>query len=141
METSSWTELFFLDEATALAAGHCPCFHCRRPDAELFRAAWTAGNGGGTPRASEIDQILHQERLLSSGKRLHPLSGPISELPDGAMIASKGESYLVRGSDVLRWSPSGYKAEEKPTGVVSLLTPPSTLRAIAAGYRPKLHPT
>src|SRR5260221_10527212 len=89
----SWTELFFLDEATALAAGHRPCFFCRRRDAESFRAAWARGNGGAPPPAPAMDEMLHGERLSGRGKRLHPLPGPLEALPDGAMVAAEGSSY------------------------------------------------
>src|SRR5262245_1203665 len=83
--TRSWTELFFLDEATALASGHRPCFFCRRDDAKRFRAAWEQGNKVASMRAADIDAILHRERLDHGKKRLHPLSMPLAELPDGAM--------------------------------------------------------
>ena len=69
----SWTELFFLDEATALAAGHRPCFYCRRDDANRFRAAWEQGNGAADLLARDIDAVLHRERLDRGKKRLHPL--------------------------------------------------------------------
>src|SRR3979490_1465744 len=82
----SWTELFFLDEATAFAAGHRPCFFCRRDDANRFRAAWAEGNAVASPRAREMDVVLHRERLDRGRKRLHPLTVPLSELPDGAMV-------------------------------------------------------
>src|SRR5215470_19822917 len=88
MSRRSWTELFFLDEATALAAGHRPCFFCRRKAAESFRAAWAAGNGGLPPPAPGMDEVLHRERLESGRQRLHPLPSPVEELPDGAMVAS-----------------------------------------------------
>src|SRR5712671_4200114 len=87
MARRSWTELFFLDEATALAAGHRPCFFCRREAAEAFRAAWAKGNGGARPRASEMDETLHRERLDNGRKRLHSLPAPMEALPDGAMVA------------------------------------------------------
>ena len=87
MGPRSWTELFFLDEATALAAGHRPCFECRRAEAEAFRAAWAAGAGGPPPRAAGMDAVLHAERLDGRGKRLHPLDRPAARLPDGAMLA------------------------------------------------------
>ena len=91
----SWTELFFLDEATAFAAGHRPCFFCRRDDANRFRAAWEAGNGVGGYRAPEIDAVLHRERLQGGKKRLHALPMPLEKLPDGAMVQAGGESYLI----------------------------------------------
>ena len=91
----SWTELFFLDEATALAAGHRPCFYCRRDDANRFRAAWEAGNGVAGVLAREIDAVLHRERLDGGAKRLHPLPMPLEKLPDGAMVSQGNESFLI----------------------------------------------
>ena len=92
MGRRSWTELFFLDEATAFAAGHRPCFFCRRDDANRFRAAWEKGNGVTDVRAREMDSVLHRERLDRSRKRLHPLPMPLKQLPDGAMVqAGDGE--------------------------------------------------
>jgi hypothetical protein len=137
----SWTELFFLDEATALAAGHRPCFFCRRDDAKRFRAAWQAGNGVGHPRANEIDAVLHRERLAGGNKRLHPLPAPPEKLPDGAMVQQDAESYLIVQGRVLVWSPAGYSKAAAVLNDSLLLTPPSTLRALAAGYRPLLHPS
>ena len=141
MATRSWTELFFLDEATAFAAGHRPCFYCRRADATAFRAAWIAGNGGGVPRAADIDRRLHDERLAGREKRLHDLPGAIAALPDGAMVAAGEASYLVAGGRLLRWSEGGYRAGPPALAHALLLTPPSTLCALAAGYRATLHPS
>ena len=139
MARRSWTELFFLDEATALAAGHRPCFFCRRDDANRFRAAWERGNGVTSVRAGEIDRVLHRERLDHGRKRLHPLPMPLSKLPDGAMVQQGADSYLIAKGRAFRWSPSGYRAAEISAEKALLLTPPSTLRALAAGYRPLLH--
>jgi hypothetical protein len=136
MAQRSWTELFFLDEVTALAAGHRPCFYCRRDDAERFRAAWCKGNGLGDARAPEIDAVLHSERLTGRAKRLHPLPCPIADLPDGAMIAVEDEAFLVTQSRLLRWSFAGYSTAAFEADEVDLLTPPSTLRALQAGYLP-----
>ena len=141
MGPGTWTELFFLDEATALSAGHRPCFECRRRDALAFQAAWTVGNGGPAPRAADMDLVLHQERLQGRAKRTHPWTGPPAELPDGAMLAMEDAAFLVAGGRLLRWSASGYEAVESPTSQLVLLTPPSTLRALQAGYRPQLHPS
>src|SRR6202022_644827 len=91
----SWTELFFLDEATALAAGHRPCFYCRRDDAIRFRAAWEAGNRVKGVLARDIDGVLHRERLPGAEKRLHAPSVPPQRLPDGAMVQHGAESYLI----------------------------------------------
>ncbi len=137
----SWTELFFLDEATAFAAGHRPCFFCRRGDAKRFRAAWEAGNGVANVRAREIDAVLHRERLDRGAKRLHPLRVPAAELPDGAMVQQGGESFAIVQGRALAWSPAGYRAVENLPREAMLLTPPSTLRALLAGYRPVLHPS
>jgi hypothetical protein len=139
MARQSWTELFFLDEATALAAGHRPCFYCRRDDANAFRAAWSRGNAVPPPRAREMDDVLHAERLDGRVKRLHDLPGPVGELPDGAMLQVDGESYLMAGGMALRWSFDGYNETDAPLVAPKLITPPSTLRALTAGYRPVLH--
>jgi hypothetical protein len=139
MGSRSWTELFFLDEATALAAGHRPCFYCRRDAARAFRAAWARGNGAEPPAAAAMDAILHDERLEGRAKRLHALPAPASTLPTGAMLAAAGAAYVVVAGRVLRWSAGGYVgAPDAPAGA-RLLTPPSTVRALAAGYLPVLH--
>jgi hypothetical protein len=137
----SWTELFFLDEATAFAAGHRPCFFCRRDDANRFRAAWEVGNRTANVLARDIDVVLHGERLDHGCKRLHPLPAPLRDLPDGAMVQQGADSFLIAQGRVLSWSPGGYRAAQGVPEDAILLTPPSTLRAIAAGYRPVLHPT
>ena len=137
----SWTELFFLDEATAFAAGHRPCFFCRRDDANRFRAAWQKGNGVSSILARDIDAVLHRERLDRGKKRLHPLPMPVEELPDGAMVQAGEESFLILQGKALRWSMTGYRKAENAIAEARLLTPPSTLRALDAGYRPVLHPS
>jgi hypothetical protein len=138
MATRSWTELFFLDEATSFAAGHRPCFHCRRDDANRFRAAWAEGNGVRA-KASEIDKVLHAERLERRHKRRHALAGPITALPDGAMVAAGGDSYLIVAGRAQHWSFSGYRTVDAAPSDAALLTPPSTVNALRAGYRPLLH--
>ena len=141
MARRSWTELFFLDEATALAAGHRPCFFCRRDDANRFRAAWERGNGASKVSAKAMDAQLHRERLDRGRKRLHPLQVALADLPDGAMVQLGEESFLMTKGRLLLWSPAGYaRTEREPDGPM-LLTPPSILRALSAGYRPALHPT
>ena len=137
----SWTELFFLDEATALAAGHRPCFFCRREDANRFRAAWETGNRTSHLLAHEMDAALHRERLERSRKRLHPLPMPIAKLPDGAMVQADADSFLIAQGEPMLWSPAGYGKMQRALGEAMLLTPPSTLRALAAGYMPVLHPS
>lgn len=140
MSGRSWTELFFLDEATAFAAGHRPCFYCRRVDAVKFRDAWAKGNRSGRVSAKEMDATLHAERLDGRVKRLHQLRGPVPELPDGAMVAAGEQSYLVRDGETWLWSFAGYSRVSLNEQLVKLLTPPSTLRAFRAGYRPAFDP-
>ena len=136
----SWTELFFLDEATSLAAGHRPCFYCRREDARRFRAAWEKGNRKRDVLAPDMDAVLHRERL-ASGKSLHPLPMGIEQLPDGAMVQAGEESFLIVAGEPLRWTPSGYRAVKDTLKDARLVTPPSTVRAISAGYRVVIHPS
>jgi hypothetical protein len=135
----SWTELFFLDETTAFAAGHRPCFFCRRDDANRFRAAWEEGNRVANVLARDIDAVLHRERLDRGKKRLHPL--PPEQLPDGTMVQQGGQSFLIAQGRAFLWSPAGYRETEAAIESAMLLTPPSTLRAFGAGYRPVLHPS
>ena len=85
--------------------------------------------------------MLHRERLDRGKKRLHPLPMPVEELPDGAMVQAGEESFLILRGKALRWSMAGYRKAENALGEAKLLTPPSTLRALNAGYRPVLHPS
>jgi hypothetical protein len=137
----SWTELFFLDEATAFAAGHRPCFYCRRDDAERFRSCWEQGNGVSRVLARGLDAVLHRERLSGGKKRLYALTVPLGELPDGAMLQEGTESYLIVQGRPLKWSAAGYRASPDAIWGPMVLTPPSTLRALGAGYQPVLHPS
>ena len=140
-----YTELFFLDEVTALAAGHRPCFECRRKDAEAFARAWQQAFDLHTPpRADEMDLVLHAGRLDGRAKRLHRRN--IDDLPDGACVAlEEGEegAWAVRGHTLLRWTPDGYDIrKQRPRGtMVDVLTPPAIVGALAAGYRPRWHPS
>jgi hypothetical protein len=137
----SWTELFFLDEAVALAAGHRPCFFCRGRAAEAFRYAWALNKGQKLPLAPEIDAVLHAERLDHGRKRLHALPACPDELPDGTVIAAADEAYTLAHGFAFRWTSGGYQSPVEIPRARSLLTPPSTLRALRAGYRPVLHST
>src|SRR5262249_11267141 len=116
MARHSWTELSFLDEATALAAGHRPCFFCSRDRIEALRTAWAKGNGGPILAAPEIDAILHRERLARRQKRLHTLPRPASKLPDGAIIAAGADAFLIVSGRPLRWTPFGYDAVQQTPG-------------------------
>ncbi len=141
MARHSWTELFFLDEATGLAAGHRPCFYCRRDSAIRFSQAWAQGNGAGNIRAPIIDAVLHAERLDGKAKRVQPVEQPFSHFPTGTMFAAKQAFYATVDGRTMRWTPDGYRRNVLPAGRVDLLTPPSTIRALATGYRPALHPS
>ena len=136
MARRSWTELFFLDEATALAAGHRPCFYCRRDDANKFRAAWEEGNGIDGIKARQMDAVLHRERLDGGRKRLHPVPVPLNALPDGAMVEAGGDNYLIARGRALRWSFDGYREALRTVANAMLLTPPSTIRALAPDIGP-----
>jgi hypothetical protein len=140
-----YTELFFLDEVTALAAGHRPCFECRRGDAKAFAAAFGHGHGtAAAPRAPEMDRVLHAERLDGRAKRRH--RRPIDDLPDGAFVTlvdATDRIFAIRGAQLLQWTPTGYaQARLRPRDlVVDVLAPPAILGVLRAGYRPSWHPS
>jgi hypothetical protein len=146
MSPGRYTELFFLDEATALAAGHRPCFECRREDATTFARLWSAATGSGEPRparAGDIDRILHAERLERDGRK-RSWSTMLRELPDGAMIRlADGTPSLVLADMLLTWSLSGYCKPRlrPPDASVDVLTPPGITAVMKFGYRPVLHET
>jgi len=142
MAQRSWTELFFLDEAVALSAGHRPCFACRRTSAEAFRAAWAKAHGMDVPpSAPAMDAVLHGERLDHRSKRIHPLDAPIADLPDGAVVVRNDLAFTIVKGQAYRWNENGYDFVQHLSHADGLLTPPSTLNAMYAGYRPLLHPT
>jgi hypothetical protein len=142
LQPGRFTELFFLDEATAFAAGHRPCAECRRADFNRFRDAWAETHPGASLRVDDIDRVLHAERVgPDRGKRLHDAT--LGDLPDGAMVAEGKHAWLVHGGELLAWSPFGYR-ERRPAvapASVRALTPPSIVAVIRAGYRPALHPS
>ncbi len=128
----SYTELFFLDEPTALAAGHRPCFECRRAAAKAFAAAFP----GEKKNADAMDAVLHRERLDGRRKRLWRT--PLAALPDGAFVAIDGRPHALRGGKFWPWSFSGYGPATPfaANAEADVLTPRSTVAALAAGYRP-----
>lgn len=135
---ASYTEVFFLDEATALAAGHRPCFECRRADAHAFADAWARATGRARPpRAGEMDLALHAERL---GR---PETLARGALPAGAIFRLDGGFRLCMAGGVLAWSFEGYRpaADVPPGQPVVAVTPASVRAVLAAGYRPGLHPS
>jgi len=138
-----YTELFFLDEAVALAAGHRPCAECRRERFNALRDAWIqAGNPheGNSVFADEIDMELHRARIdRRKWKLTHEAS--LNSVPDGCFIQIEGSSYLVWGDTLLLWSPDGYmEKRQRPNNLtVTILTPEPIVRCIRQGYRPELH--
>lgn len=142
MANRSWTELFFLDEAVALAAGHRPCFRCRRDAAERFRVCWASAKDEARPSVGAMDSTLHAERLDQHRcKRLHPVTSRLDALPDGAVVAAGGAAYTLHAGLAHRWTATGYASPEILHGADWLLTPPSTVMALIAGYRPVFHPS
>ncbi len=147
MTPNRYTELFFLDEATALAAGHRPCAECRHARFIDFCLAWKAAHPGQfgekRPTVAQMDGRLHAERVNADrSKRTHPAR--LEDLPDGTFITlprEEPDAWLVRADALLKWSPGGYgERRPRPSRLdVSILTPPSTVAAIRAGYTPEIH--
>jgi hypothetical protein len=133
-----YTELFFSDEIAALAAGHRPCFECRRADAMAFATAWGLATGSDAPKADAMDRQLDHERRFPGprgGKRLHQARA--EDLPDGAMILVDGRPHAIKGGALLRWRFAGYEpAGRVEPGEVAVLTPPSILACLRHGYQP-----
>jgi hypothetical protein len=139
-----WTELFFMDEVTALAAGHRPCFFCQRERARDFLARFGEAFGIIVPRAPMIDKRLHKERWASGGKGKALTSGELAGLPDGTMVAADGKAYALKDCRLLPWSFGGYgnarDFSEFEFGI-QLLTPPTTIEVLRQGYKPVWHPS
>lgn len=138
----TYTALFFLDEVTALAAGHRPCFECRNADAKRFAMLWAEALGRSERMtAGEMDEHLHRERLASGRGRLPELSAEDAEaLPDGSMVALDGRPFAVRAGRLLLWSFDGYGPAERLAGrKARLITPPSIVDVLRQGYEPRWH--
>ncbi|HEX5617606.1 MAG TPA: hypothetical protein VFX51_04265 [Solirubrobacteraceae bacterium] len=134
LQPGRFTELFFLDEATAFAAGHRPCALCRREDYVRFLEIVDA------PGADAIDERLHAERLDGRGRRFHRAG----KLPDGAFVLHDGEPWLVLGDELLRWTPGGYAARIARPRRSTVITPPSLITVLRQGWQgavPLLHPS
>ena len=142
MHPGYYTELFFLDEATALAAGHRPCAECRRADYNTFRRCWSAARKTPLPSAGEMDAQLHHDRLTAPAqKKLY--RDEIAALPDGVFIQREGEAWLLWQAALRHWTPGGYdrRIPHPAHGSVTVLTPRAMVGAIAAGYIPAVHPS
>lgn len=143
MTPGRYTELFFLDEATAFAAGHRPCFECRRNDYDRFKLFWLKGNPGmgfdKTTSIKEIDEVLHKERITKSGAR-QVYEEQFKNLPDGTFILIKDRAFLVEGKRIFRWTPYEYKAGPVLSAHknVAVLTPRSIVNTFKAGYCPQV---
>ena len=149
MQPNRYTELFFLDEATALAAGHRPCFECRRADADRFAELWTRTHGGDErARAPAMDEVLHAERV-DRDRRKVTFRARRGEHPERRIRPLRADGvharpYLVVGNNLLAWEPAGYTTLVSPSAIteeVEVLTPASIVAVLSAGYRPMLHPS
>jgi len=148
MEPRRYTELFFLDEAVALAAGHRPCAECRRGRYQAFLAGWANGTGraGATPKAADLDAMLHAARVDSRSRCQVTWEARLPDLPDGTFIRLGDDDdvpWLVLDNALLGWSPAGYRGTmNRPRAEsVTVLTPRPAVAALAGGYVPELHPT
>lgn len=139
MQPHNYTELFFLDEPTALAAGHRPCGLCRHVDYTRFKSLFNVANG--TETLTEIDRLLHRNRITRTRTQIrHKVQA--QNLPDGAFILLNATAHLIWGDYALPYTPDGYTtARPRPTGPVITLTPAPTVTTLHAGYTPALHPT
>jgi hypothetical protein len=145
MSPGLYTELFFLDEAVALAAGHRPCAECRRERFNAFRDAWARShnrNNDGPVRAPEIDLELHAARIDGSHQKV-TWEANLDTLPDGCFVGIDQSNYLVRGEGLLLWSEESYtEKRSRPHGLnVTVLTPKPTVDCIREGYAPLIHPS
>jgi len=139
MAPGSYTELFFLDEATAFAAGHRPCAECRRAEFRAFRALWEGKFGPA--RAPGIDAALHAARVGRDRSKV-TFDAATETLPDGTMIRTETGPALLLGRKALPWTPGGYgESRPRPAGMAAVLTPAPTVALFRAGLRPAIHPT
>ena len=144
MTPGHYTELFFLDEATALAAGHRPCAECQRERFTQFRDVWATANpelsGTARPAATVLDLALHQERTatIDDGNRS---CMSIESMPDGVFVTDdEYNAYLVLAGQLLRWSPAGYEVPSAPLQYPArVVTPASVVRTLTAGYPAGIH--
>ena len=139
MTAGAYTELFFLDEAVALAAGHRPCAECRRADYRAYLDAWQIATGE-KPDAKRLDRALHQSRV--TGRMQRRYNAPAAGLPDGTFILLDNAPHLILRDMVLPYAPGAYLAPRpRPGGTVTVLTPAPSVAALAAGYCPQVHPS
>ncbi|WP_083227977.1 hypothetical protein [Mucilaginibacter sp. PPCGB 2223] len=143
MMPDRWTELFFVDEATAFSAGHRPCFQCRYADHQRFKAAWLAGNPayGFDEKTSihQIDDIIHRERIGKNKSKITYMDD-VTTLPDGAFVLVNEQPYLVANGGLYLWTPFGYedKIAFPANSMLEVLTPRSIVNTFSAGYLPQM---
>jgi hypothetical protein len=143
MSPNRYTELFFLDEAVAFAAGHRPCAECRRQRYNAFRNAWQLAHRlQKPPFADEMDVELHRARIGADRQKV-TYQAALCDLPDGCLVRLDGSAYLVLGESLLLWSPSGYLNSDRRPGnlFVTVLTPKPIVACFQNGYRPEIHET
>jgi len=140
MSPGRYTELFFLDEAVALAAGHRPCAECRRERFNAFKAAWTPSGDPRAVLADEMDSVLHPTRIDRRGGKV-TYRARVNSLPDGSLVQMDGFSYLVCGDALFLWSAAGYvEKRQRPKNLtVEVLTPEPIVRCLRRAYRPEIH--
>jgi hypothetical protein len=136
VQPGRFTELFFLDEATAFAAGHRPCALCRRADYDQFLDI-CARPDGDRPSADEVDARLHAERFHMLGRAQRHHAAAFAELPDGAFVLEAGDPWLVNGDRLLRWTADGYASPRpRPDGEAVVITPPMLVAVLRRGWDP-----
>jgi hypothetical protein len=143
MRPGLYTELFFLDEATAMAAGHRPCFECRRDDAENFARLWNTARGKpGRAAVPDMDAILHAERIDCNHAKIVS-RGTRGSLPDGTFVRTTVGTALAWAGHLYPWSFEGYNepCDTHPDKFVEILTPPSIIAILALGFKPQVHPS
>lgn len=144
MSPDRWTELFFLDEATAFSAGHRPCFECRRDHAIHFKKCWIEGNPEYgfdlKTKIGLIDDIIHEQRINLRGQKV-TYQADISTLPDGTFISIQNDHYVISGESLFQWSPFGYRGTllKKNLSQAEVLTPSSVVNALACAYKASIH--
>jgi hypothetical protein len=146
MAPGRYTALFFLDEATALAAGHRPCAECRREDFRRFQQAWQLAFPGGAATAGALDRALHAARVAPKNRGQLRFTARLRDLPDGTFILDDDQAetpLVVLGQSLLPWHPWGYGPPRRraAAGQVLVLTPRPTVATLAAGYPAALHPS
>jgi len=154
MAPNTYTKLFFIDEATAFAAGHRPCAYCRKEDYQLFKKLWIKANPQYNLKenspVAEIDKILHTERIAGTGSAT-TLTGSLNELPDGVIISYENQPLLWKSGQLYPWTPEGYQqpiihtnateigsTHHTPPDPITILTPASIIRMFKAGYQPQM---